>query len=200
MRKPFLEITTGASAQWAEGLERVSPKPGRVNRLVMQPLADGAKIPKRLPRTIDDIRCWFWSHVVKQSNGCWIWKGPTQVYGVCRVDGKKRRAHRIAYLLAYGYLPVDKLVCHHCDNPPCVNPAHLFLGDDKANHRDAVNKGRKVDCHGIDSFNCKFTEQQVLKIRSRYDAGEGCKKIARELGVSHGTISSIGLRNSWKHL
>lgn len=202
MRKLSLEITAGVLEPLAEGQDVVHPKPGRVNRLVMQHLAGKKIIPRRIPRTLKDIRIWFWKNIIINESGCWEWKRPRDVngYGVCRVNGHKYRAHRVAYLLTHGTLPIDRLVCHHCDNPPCVNPKHLFLGDDKINHRDAVDKGRKFDCRGMNSFSAVFTDNDVLWIRKRYDSGEGCRKMGRELGVHHSTISAIGKRKTWKHL
>lgn len=200
MPRQSLEITTAKSGDWAVGLEQVKPRPGRVNRLVMQPLPDGRKIPKRIPRTLEDIKDWFWTNVETNSNGCMNWKGPLRQdgYGTVRVNGKKRVASRVAWLLRYGSLPPDKLVCHRCDNPPCVNPDHLFLGDDKANHRDAVSKGRKYDARGDGSPVAKIHSSQINEIVRRIDTGESCRALGRELGVHHSTISSIVLGKTWK--
>lgn len=77
-------------------------------------------------------------------SGCWPWTWATSHgYGRLRVFGRPMYAHRLAYLLAHGPIPVGMLVCHHCDNPPCVNPAHLFLGTDSDNQQDKVAKGRQ---------------------------------------------------------
>jgi len=80
-------------------------------------------------------------------DGCWLWQGATQRdgYGLFRVDGRRRVAHRIALELYTGVpIPVDKFVCHHCDNPPCVRPSHLFIGTAADNVADMVAKGRLV--------------------------------------------------------
>lgn len=201
MRKQSLEITTEESGKWAAGLEQVRPKQGRVNRLVMQPLPDGRKIPKRIPRTIEDIKEWFWTNT-EHANDCMNWTGPinSNGYGCLRVDGKKRIASRVAWLLKHGTLPSDKLVLHHCDNPRCINPDHLFLGDDKANHRDAVNKGRKFDSRADKSPVSKLHSSQIPIIIERRKSGESCRSIGRSLGVSHCTISSIMLGKSWKSI
>ena len=77
-------------------------------------------------------------------DGCWRWEACKQKYGygLLGVNGKSSLAHRIAYELAYGVAPGDAFVCHTCDNPACVNPAHLFLGSHQDNMEDMTKKGR----------------------------------------------------------
>lgn len=75
--------------------------------------------------------------------GCWIWMGPTvSGYGVVQWQGLQVKVHRLMWEIHNGAIPVGMLICHRCDTPPCCNPAHLFLGDARANVRDAVAKGR----------------------------------------------------------
>jgi hypothetical protein len=91
----------------------------------------------------------FWAKV-RKSSGCWEWVGARfdSGYGAFkrRVDGewKQQRAHRVAYELAVRPIPNGMLVCHRCDNPPCCNPLHLFLGSGTDNQQDMIQKGRKA--------------------------------------------------------
>lgn len=94
------------------------------------------------PDTQDWIR--FWS-TVEKSTKCWNWVGSkfwNSGYGVFKVKGYMRPAHRMAYQFAYGPFNPDLFICHRCDNPSCVRPDHLFVGTNSTNIMDAVKKGR----------------------------------------------------------
>lgn len=86
----------------------------------------------------------FWSRTKRMESGCIEWTGTIQRYGVIHIDGKSQRAHRIAWEITNGPIPAGLLVCHHCDNPPCVNPEHLFTGTASDNAHDCIAKGRRV--------------------------------------------------------
>jgi len=77
-------------------------------------------------------------------DGCHIWTGALSVkgYGCTNINGKGVRAHRASYTIYNGEIPYGLIVCHRCDNPPCVNPAHLFLGTHLDNEQDKLIKGR----------------------------------------------------------
>lgn len=89
----------------------------------------------------------FWSFVDRSGPGCWEWQGARlRGYGIALKGagrpGRSGRAHRVAWALTFGAVPVGMQVCHHCDNPPCVRPDHLFLGTAADNARDRESKGR----------------------------------------------------------
>jgi general stress protein YciG len=85
----------------------------------------------------------FWS-LVEKTETCWLWRGPRmgRGYGRCGVWGLPAQAYRAAFLLTYGEIAPGAFICHHCDNPPCVRPDHLFAGTHKDNMDDCRRKGR----------------------------------------------------------
>lgn len=85
----------------------------------------------------------FWKNVTR-GPGCWLWSGSRndKGYGHIHVFNKTIQAHRASWEIANGQIPDGMYICHRCDNPPCVNPEHLFLGSPSDNTRDAVRKGR----------------------------------------------------------
>lgn len=85
------------------------------------------------------------------NNACWLWPGPrnAQGYGIVCAEGKAEGAHRVSYKIHRGKIPRGKLVLHDCDNPPCVNPDHLHLGDQKMNSMEAASRGRIKYPHSL---------------------------------------------------
>jgi len=158
----------------------------------------------------------FWAYTDKKTpEECWEWKSSldTHGYGKIGVLGKTLLAHRVSFALHYGEIPEGKVVMHTCDNPKCVNPAHLKLGTNAENAADCKRKRRtargerhgsktKPECTPRGESHCcaKLTADQVRAIRYRCQMGEQQKKLAAEYGVSPGLISQIKLGIWWKHI
>lgn len=155
----------------------------------------------------------FWSYVNKEGpiirpelGRCWVWTGHChdRGYGILQIMGDRTRptgwglsAHRISYTLHLGH-PGELNVLHHCDNPPCVRPEHLFKGTHVDNVADRTAKGRSSK--GSKMWRSIFTDEQVLRIRGRLAAGERQSDIAREFGTPKNTIYAIHHRITWKHI
>lgn len=106
--------------------------------------------------------------------------------------------HRLAYEMCIAPIPRGLHVLHRCDNPPCCNPDHLFLGTIADNNADKVAKGRQM--RGTMTPRAVLTESQVSDIRARYAAGERVMDLAVEFGVSRAQISNIAARRIWRHV
>lgn len=141
----------------------------------------------------------FWSGVkIGAADDCWPWTRTRtpQGYGAFKHQGQGYRSHRFAWILTYGAIPEDLQVCHHCDNPPCCNPKHLFLGTQVDNMADMERKGRAVRHPGSINGSSKLTEPQVAEI---LEAAGSQQSIADRYGVSQGLISQIKRGVAWKH-
>lgn len=136
---------------------------------------------------------------------CWEWQGTRRRdgYGVVYVDGRQRRAHRVAYEQAYGPIPAGRSVCHRCDNPPCVRPSHLFVATQADNLADMRGKGRHFSPfrgqvqRGATNRNAKLTEEAVLTIRRLAEEGMLQRDIAARFGIDRANVSHIVRRKSW---
>lgn len=144
----------------------------------------------------------FWSAIDKSPgqgpNGdCWEWTLGRLEWGYGRfaVGRGEVKAHRMAYELAVGPVPDGLMVCHHCDNPPCCNPSHLFVGDGFDNMGDMAAKGRSLQ--GVKHHKAKLSDDDVRAIR--VDTRRQVE-IAEEYGVSRGLVGHIKRRLIWKHI
>jgi hypothetical protein len=135
---------------------------------------------------------------IDQATGCWNWTGAKfrNGYGAIQVNGFCKKAHRVSYSTFVGEIPDGFYVCHSCDNPPCVNPSHLFVGTAKDNAIDMQAKGRKA----ITTGRAKLTNEGVLLIRAQFGLGKKQHDVAKEFGISQATVSLIWKRKIWKLL
>lgn len=137
---------------------------------------------------------------VDRSGNCWIWtayKNPMG-YGTFGYMRTMKLAHRFAYEREYGQVSPNLSVCHHCDNPACVNPLHLFIGTQKDNALDSKKKGRTAA--GKRNGRAKLTEEQVKRIRAMHKDGTPRIKLASEFGIGAANLSEIINRRIWTHI
>ena len=137
--------------------------------------------------------------IPEPNSGCWLWTAATTHfgYGAFRLDRSRKQfnSHRVAWLIYRGPIPEGKWVLHHCDNPPCVNPDHLFLGDNTANIADRVRKNRSI--RGNQVIGAKLSEASVRAIRVDDRTQQ---KIADDYGVSRSLVGVIKQQKRWRHV
>ena len=141
----------------------------------------------------------FWEKVdKKEPDDCWIWQGCGDGrYGGIKSKGRMLKAHRVSWELANGPIPEGMCVLHHCDNPACVNPAHLFLGTHTDNMRDKEEKGRGVHLRGKANGYAKLSERDVREIRAMLAKGILQQTIANKYCISKSEINNINRGEVW---
>jgi len=155
-----------------------------------------------------DVRFLKWVRM-DGAHGCWTWLGykNNKGYGQFNAGGSRPiLAHRAAWELFNGPIPDNPesaygtfYVLHHCDNGQCVNPEHLFLGDQQANVNDMQRKGRerKRGRRGVKNHNAKLSDEKVRAIRASRDS---MSALARQFHVSRAVIYAVCRGNTWKHV
>jgi len=159
--------------------------------------------PRRTTNPCLPIAARLWPKIAKAGpDDCWLWQAYKNAhgYGVLGKNNGTLLAHRVVYEDAVGPIPAGLHVLHRCDNPPCCNPAHLWLGTHADNMADMREKGRwslHHSCEGERNRAAKLTPEQVLEIRAapgRHD------RIAWRYGITASNVSVIKLRKSWAYL
>lgn len=149
-------------------------------------------------------------------SGCLEWQGylDKDGYGSMQAHGKSERAHRLSWKIFNGEIPNKLYVCHKCDNPRCVSPDHLFLGTQKENVQDSINKQRRTTeasyrymkskrkSYPIGQQHplAKLTDQKVIEILALKVQKKTNQSIAKYFNVSISTIKDIFACKSWKHI
>lgn len=136
---------------------------------------------------------WLTSFCARQENGCLTYERARSPfgYGVVRYDGRTWRAHRLAWYLVYGEIPPGLHLLHYCDNPPCLEMAHLHLGTQRQNMTERMERGR--------GYGVRLTEDQEAQIAERYEhqhyqpktPGNSCRELCAEFGISQKRLLRI---------
>lgn len=154
----------------------------------------------------------FWINVTRakefrRDGSCWLWGGSKDRKGYGHITRHQKQfvAHRYAWFIVNGPIPEGMSVLHRCDNPSCVRPSHLYLGDHMDNMRDMRVKGRKKGINGErrgEDHGCaKLTEPWVRAIRGYAAEGKlSQREIGRRFNVTQATVSAIHTRRVWRHL
>lgn len=147
----------------------------------------------------DDLKKRILNSIKINDNNCWIWQKSKNKngYGIIGCRYKIFLVHRLSWTLFKGQFDNEILVCHKCDNPSCCNPEHLFLGSDRDNVLDSINKGRFTRKYH-NSF--KITPEHVKEIRKLSEKGMNNVEISKKFNVSREHIGSIIRKKCWKNV
>lgn len=156
-----------------------------------------------LTKNMANLRKRFWDKVDRGNpDECWEWTASTNIHGYGQIWvedlGRQQTASRVSYQLEYGDVPEDKVVCHTCDNPPCVNPNHLFVGSYSENFQDVSDKGNYPDRRGTNSKDAGLTEQEVKEIRN--DNKRTYREMAKDYDTNMCTIGEIVRGESYQNV
>lgn len=130
-------------------------------------------------------------------DGCWDWRRSARNSGhrTMTIGGRTVSVYRVAFALGVAPIPVGKWVLHRCDNPRCINPAHLELGDQAKNMADCARRGRTAA--GEANGRAKLTARQADRARRLVAMGRTRAEIARQFGVAASTIGRLARGESW---
>jgi hypothetical protein len=145
------------------------------------------------------------NYKINTKTDCWLWNGATTNFGHGRIkiNNKFFSVHRLSYIIHIGKIPKELFVCHHCDNPSCINPQHLFIGTRSDNMKDAYNKGRLKIPHnkGENVPGHILTEKDVKKIiKIKHTQKITDSELGKKFRVARQTINGIINNEKWKHI
>jgi HNH endonuclease len=154
--------------------------------------------------THDELEGKILSRVVRAST-CWVWTGSKNKKGyghICIGAGQIELAHRTSYRTFCGPIPDGLCVLHHCDNPVCLNPTHLFIGTQIDNINDCVSKGRNRGGgqQGEHHHHAKITDENAKEILELISAGVPLSKIAERFNFSYASVYAIKIGKTWRHV
>lgn len=156
------------------------------------------------PRTQAECLSGFITKIKILKSDCWEWTGARQRFGhgMLKFMGKMVLAHRLSKGLSIGRpLAKSEFACHNCDNPWCVNPAHIYIGTHQTNARDRQSRNRTDRTPGEFRGTARLTRAEVLEIRAKFIPRKySLRKLAVEYGVCFTQIKNIIYRRQWTHI
>lgn len=139
---------------------------------------------------------------ILRTEGCWLYQGfiTETGYGRLKFDGAYQYAHRVSYQMYCGPIADGSCICHHCDNPCCVNPKHLFLGSRGDNVRDMDEKGRRLSAYGEQSGVARWHNGEIEEMRRLYHEGVDLRLLGLMFRTAESAISTIVRGKTWRHI
>ena len=136
------------------------------------------------------------------NTGCHLWSGAANWdgYGITTMGGRTQIASRVSFSRHHGEIPAGMIVCHKCDTPACVNPAHLFVGTKRDNNRDRSAKGRNHNNTGQRHGRAKISDADALEILAACRAGEAQSGLAARFNIHQSTVSDIKTGRRWSKI
>lgn len=159
-------------------------------------------------RRYDSFEQAYNDQVIKNEIGCWGWSGSVSTAGYSLIfsNHETKWGHRFSFEFHKEPIKNGNIICHHCDNPVCTRPDHLFQGTMRDNIQDCISKGRfkyvsnNCKARGEKVGGSKLKENEVIQIKKMIEDGFDNKFIAELFHVRHSTISSIRVGKTWRHI